>query len=190
MVGDKNIFDLYSASLFPKCVEVSLLSNSGHVVPEELKKRGVSIGDVIQQMLKGFRIEDNNLGFSFDDIRKDIFYYFMLNQGDSLAMDRLKYSSQSEECNIWIFNLIKVRAFRSLGENERAMEIVNKSILMNKMYLDWDIYHLIGLLFRDMRFYEESLFYFEKSLALKPDSKGNIDQIKRVKSVLNMGTST
>lgn len=185
LVGDQNIFDLYSASLFPDYVDVSILGNSGHVVPQELSNRGVSIKTVVDLLLKGFQLKDNRLKVTFHDIKEDIFTYFMIYQKNPLALERLQNSKKLYKKDFVLFNIIEARGLYKLGEKNRALKIIEDVILNSESSLDWSTYHFIGLVYRDLNQYSKALHFIKISMKLNPTSKGNLDQILLLQSKIN-----
>lgn len=179
IVGDLSIHDLLSATRFPDYVDITILSDTAHVVPLGLKDRGISIADMVKLIVNDFSIKDQRIDYILDDIRGDVLYHYLLSQADQQTVNHFLSSGQYHTTNILLFNYIRAKTFYNVGEKEKSLEIITNKILISNITLPWDMYHFIGLVYRDLGVLNSAIAFFEKSHQLYPQGKGNLELISR-----------
>lgn len=177
-VGELDFFDLYSACLLPKCVRISVIPDSGHLVPEFLEKNPIGISGVVKSLIGGWDIIYKNSPFSIDSYRRII-----LSLYDSWCMNlnRKPSSFQWDELDFKrlpkVLKILMAKDYYFLGRKSASLKIM-QSLLAEYKNFSWDVYHFNGLILRDLGFFKEAISSFREAERLNPKAIANAEQIK------------
>ncbi|WP_368923427.1 hypothetical protein [Comamonas aquatica] len=183
-VGELDFFDLYSASRLPDYVNINVLPDTGHLVPNFLANNSLGISGVVNGLIGDWDLLYKRSPFAISEFKEII---SKLYEPWVLNLDRK--SSNYEWDNLIIENYPRVFKFiiaKDLyfaNKKEESLEIM-LNIVNSQYFIDWDYYHFLGLIFRDLRRFDDALHFFKKSEILNPAAIANSNQIEMLSKLV------